>query len=271
MELNQSLHGRDPKERQEYLLALKLRTTPQFTEIVHRLDSGKTVWSVTDWFMQQKNRGSLGGCSFNTAYRYIGCLNRRLRKLVDGMDPNRVEELRHMTYHERMRLLRDVVEQNTPTPQPIQLSDMQRALTEEIEQLDAITAVKFCFSIQKDRVMLMRRLEDTAGIQFPFGNKHLDVLRLMAESLWKVQAGQAILRSKNSWPIHMGEADRVPIDLLPEVQAVMQLDPIDQNLIREAVDKTIDLLHQEAGLGQYSRRAKTDSGGAETKYSSGDK
>ena len=60
------------KERRDHLLAMRLRWTPQFRELIHRLDSGKTVWSVTDWFMQQKNLGDLSGCTFSTAYQYIG-------------------------------------------------------------------------------------------------------------------------------------------------------------------------------------------------------
>ena len=51
---------------------MRLRWTPQFRELIHRLDSGKTVWSVTDWFMQPKNLGDLSGCTFSTAYQYIG-------------------------------------------------------------------------------------------------------------------------------------------------------------------------------------------------------
>ena len=141
------------------------------------------------------------------------------------MSRERVEELRHMAYQERMRTFARCcrAEYADPTANP---TERHSAGADRRDRaLDAITAVKFCFSIQKDRVMQMRRLENTAGIQFPFGNKHLDVLRQMAETLWKVQAGQAILRAKNSWPIHMGEADRVPIDLLPEVQAVTAVGP----------------------------------------------
>lgn len=190
-----------------------------------------------------------------------------MRAIAKQVPRRNLDGLRQQAFHARMNTIANAVVLNQPEPTP---SDIEQALTKEIENLDAISMLRFCFAIQKERVMQLRQLERTTNVTFPFGSKHLQVLKEIASELWRVQAGQALLRSKNSWPVNMGQAERAPIDLLPEVQEISALDPIDQNLIREALDKTVDLLHQQAGIGEYARRVEAESRRTETTQSSGD-
>lgn len=262
MELNTPLKGLSTKARQEALYVLRLSHTPQFRELIHKLDTGASVWSTATWFMEQKNRGDLTACKFNSAIRYIQCLKSRMRAAVSKMSREQVEELRRMAFNARIHTFAEAAIVNPAAPPAPPLTYIERMLTAEIQRLDAITMMKYCFAIQQDRVERLRTLENTAGIQFPFGNKHVQILKEITSEFWRVQAGQAVLHSRNSWPMKdMGEAEQAPIDLLPEVREVTALDPVDQNLIREALTRTLDFLHQEAGFGQLASDVEADAGG----------
>jgi hypothetical protein len=266
MEPNQPLlkNCSTAKERREYLLFNQLRRTPQFRELVARLTRGQTVWSVTDWFVQQKNRGELSSCSFQTARRYITILSQRLREAERKVPRENLEDLRRALVQEHHET--QVTEAITNLPDPAR-EDTERVLTDELKNLTAIEMLQYTFGIQRERIIQMRNLERTTGVVFPFGNKSLQVLKEIASDMWRVQAGEALLHSKNAWPIG-GDLSKGAIDLLPVAREVAQLDPVDQNLIREALDKTFDLLEQEAGIGQY-RRLKTEPRRTETPKGSG--
>jgi hypothetical protein len=254
MEWNQPpLQGLTPRERQDFLFIMKLRRCAVFRELVHRLDSGKSTWSVTEWFVAQpdKSRGELASASFQSCYRYIRALEQQMRAVAAKVPRKHVDDFRQAAFRARVTTLAEAAVQ--PGPEP---TDIQKMLTAEIEKLDVETMLKFCFAVQKERVMQIRKLETTSNITLPFCDKSIDILRKISSALWQVQAGQSLLRSKNAWlPDSSGQAERV-IDLLPEVKEIAELDPVDQNLIREAFDKTIDLLQQEAGIGQYASRDK---------------
>ncbi len=249
--------GMSPQERRRHLIVLQLRRVPQFRELLHMLDRGKSVWATTEWFMAQENRGELSTCTFATARRYIGILAEHMRAVADKVPRRNLSSFRERAYSARLTTLAEAAVQ--PGPEP---SDIEKIITAEIEKLDAETALKFCFAIQKERVLQIRKLETTSNIAFPFADKSVDVLRRIASEMWRVQAGEALLRSRNAWFTDTGDT-RKPIDLLPVVREVAELDPTDQVLIREALDKTFDLLEQEAHIGQYSRRVETERGKTE--------
>ena len=252
MEPNQPpLRNLPPKERQAYLFIMQLRRTPAFRELVAMLDRGKSVWATTDWFMAQpaQNRGSLANCSFETARKYINTLSLQMKTMADKVPRRKLHEFRQQAFHARLETQTNAAILNQPEPK----GEMEQAISAELERSDVITMLKYCFAVQKERITQLRQLEKTANMIFPFGDKSMNVLQKIASALWHVQAGEALLRSKSAWPINMGEVSRV-IDLLPEVKEVAELDPVDQNLIREAFNKTIDLLEQQAGIGQYAPR-----------------
>ena len=256
MEPNQPpLKGKSLQERRKHLVILQLRRSPQFRELIAMLDRGKSVWATAEWFVTQQNRGELSNCTFQTARLYIGILARHMRAVASKVPRRNVDEFRQAAFKARITTLAEAAVQ--PGPEP---SDIEKTLTAEIEKLDVETMLKFCFAVQKERVMQIRKLETTSNIAFPFADKSVRVLQQIATALWQVEAGQALLHSKNVWPINMGDVSRDAIDLLPVVQEVSELDPVDQNLIREALNKTFDLLEQEACIGQYRRKMNAGDG-----------
>jgi hypothetical protein len=80
VELNQPLKGMSQRERREYLWLMKVRTVPQFRELVARLSKGESVWATTAWFMEQPNRGELSNCSFETVRKYLTSLSIRIKQ-----------------------------------------------------------------------------------------------------------------------------------------------------------------------------------------------
>ena len=261
------LRGKSLQEKRRHLIVLQLSRIPQFREMVRRLDSGRSDWSVTEWLMEQPNRGSLSGCTFGTARRYIGILHEHMRAMADKVPRRNLDGFRQAAFQERLTTLSNAAILNQPEPKP---GDVEKLLADELAAIDAISILKHCALIQKERLAQVRKLETTSNIVFPYADKTVDVLRRIGSSLWQLEAGQALLHSKNAWPItNMGEPSRV-IDLLPEVKEIAGLDPVDQNLIREALNKTFDLLEDEAKIGQYAPRpVETKPGGTEAPEGSG--
>lgn len=257
---NKPLHGLSARERRDYLFIAQLRRTPQFRELVSRLDRCQSVWKVTDWFMSQPNRGNLSNCSFETARRYISVLWQRMKQTTQNIPRTNLSEFRERAFQAHQQTRTSAVVLNLPEPEP---TDFDKAITEELTKADVVRMLQYCFAIQKERVKQLRQLEIASNITFPFGNNHLKVLGNLAMYISRVQATEAVLRSKNAWP---NAIDITPqkSELLPDVKAISELDPIDQNLIREALDRTLDLLQEEATVGQYKDRVETDAKGTET-------
>ena len=257
--LNPPLKGLSRAERRDYSYIATLRRTPQFRELVSRLDRLQSVFRVCEWFMSQEARGPMSNCTFGTARLYINSLWKRMKETTKNIPRINLNEFRERAFQANHQTRINAAILNLPEPGP---TDFDKIITQEIEKADVIKMLRFCYGVQKERVMQLRQLEKTANMTFQFGNGHLKVLEKIAYDIWRVQAGEAMLRSKNAWPADMGEASRV-IDLLPEVKEIAELDPVDQNLIREAFNKTIDLLQQEANLGQYKNRVEAEQRGTE--------
>jgi hypothetical protein len=242
------------RERREYRIFMQLRRLPQFRELVANLTRGQSIRKVTDWLMQQPNREELSNCTFGTARKYIGVLSQRLRDAERKVPRKNLEDLRRALVQEHQNT--QVTEAITNLPDPAQ-ADMERVLTDELQRQTAISMLQYCFGIQRERVIQLRDLERTTRVIFPFGNKSVQVLKEIAGELGKVQAGEALLHSKNAWPTG-SDASGPAIELLPEVRRVSELDSVDNDLIREALDRTIDLLEQERMSDQHSFRVKDE-------------
>ena len=127
-----------------------------------------------------------------------------------------MDEFKRKAHQARMRTITQAVTLNIPIPQATLLSHLDQAITDEIERFDTVKILKYCFVIQKERVIQLCQLEKARGIQLAVGNKYADVLREIAVSLWKVQAGQATLRSKNPWLPSNAEVSRATSDLVEQ-------------------------------------------------------
>jgi hypothetical protein len=104
----------------------------------------------------------------------------------------------------------------------------------------------------------LRKLEKTSKVPMPFGNRTMEALCKMAVELSKLNAREALLRSKQIWIGGPAEVEDVDAHLLPEVLEVMKLPEVEQNLFRDAANKVIDLIQMECNLGQYSSRGRDD-------------
>jgi len=215
--------------------------------------------------MAQPDRGEMSDCTFQSARQYINALKLRLEALAAKVPRIDFSELRAqaVTAAQNTRATAAILGEPDAAP-----SDIDQALTKEIEKLDALTALKYCFSIQKERAKELRLFEKKTGVPVPFGDKTMQVLGRFAAEMGRLEIGQAVLRSRNAW-------GAIPIDVAsetkfsPVVERIAKLDPVDKNLIREARDKVIALLEEETGSGKYSRGLETDGRGTETPPSEG--
>jgi hypothetical protein len=264
--INRHLKVLEKKNVGKLCTFLKLRRVPQFDKLMDMLDRGKTVWATTAWFMEQTDRGELSDCTFNTARTYINALKLRMEAIAAKVPRIDFSELRAaaVTATQQTRATAAILGEPEMAP-----GDIQQALTEEIERLDAVTALKYCFSIQKERVKELRQFEKKTGVPVPFGNKSMHVLGRFAAELGRLELGQAILRSRNAWAPVLDTTPR-ETKFSSEIERIIQLDPVDKNLIRDAREKLAALLEEECKSDQYSYRLEAGSGGTETKPSSGD-
>jgi hypothetical protein len=125
------------------------------------LDRGKSVWSTTEWFMAQSDRGELTDCTFQTGRVYINSLKLRMEAIVAKVPRIDFSELRAQAVTAAQQTRASAAILGEPEAEP---GDIDKALTEEIEKLDALTALKYCFSIQKERAKELRLFEKKTGV-----------------------------------------------------------------------------------------------------------
>lgn len=243
------------RERRAHLWIAKMRRVPLFTQILDRMVKKESVRQIARWVYEQPDgmKGELAGCSEETIRGYLNCLNvevNRARAHVVRLD---LKDVRKAAVTEHLNAKVSAAVKGLPDTDGF--DDIQKYVTQQIQKLDAATMLRYCFMIQQQRVRELRELEKATKVLMPSGDKALRVLAEIAAQVWKVEAGEALLRAKNVWVKPLGE---VPREVEPEVAEAMaeiaKLDRVDQNLIRDATIKVMDLIEQEAGVGQYRRR-----------------
>lgn len=257
------------RERSESLWIMKLRRIPQFPEIVRRLLKGETVWGVAGWLMSCPDRGELSGCSFETLRKYLTCLAIRVRENAERTPRFNLGDMEKAAVHAHLEAkMRAAVKD---LPDPAGFDDLRKIVTEETEKLDALAILKYCFVIQRERVKELRELERKAKMPLPHGNKTVQVLALIAAEIRKIEVGDECLKKIGSQSGAMSPGRLVPHEsqLMPVVQEVATLPEVEQNLIRDASSKVLDLIQQEAKVGPYASRVPDEHGAAKTPKGSG--
>lgn len=241
---SQPLHGLNPTERRYQLFVIKLSRVPVFREMVERFIKGHSATTVTAWFMAltPEQRGELAECGRPTCYVYISALHfvmRRIRtKVVERQAKNLV-----------------LLPKGAP---PDKYGLVEDYLTGKLENREAMAMLQASFEIQYRRVRAMCELEDRLKMTLPLGHKEVRTLAAIAAEVRKLHLGEKMLDKGFDFDIK-------PIaPTLPAIIAAQELDTADKNLLRDATLKVIDLVRQEAGIGQYaSTELEPDAGRTE--------
>lgn len=216
------------RERRAHLFVAKLRKVPLFTQIIDRMVKKESVRQIAKWVSEQPEemKGELAGCSVETIRGYLNYLDVKVNR-------------------PRVRVVKGL-------PGSDDLDDIQKNVAQEIPKLDEATMLRYAFVIQRERVRELNDFEKKVKRPIPFGNKAMKVLMETAVKIREVELSAASLR-KSATPDGLVPPE---MQLLPEVQEIAKLDRVDQDLIRQAFSITIDLIEQEAGIGQYSYRGR---------------
>jgi hypothetical protein len=127
--------------------------------------------------------------------------------------------------------------------------------------------LKYAFLKQQRRVAEICKVEDTINMLLPEGLKNIRALKEIADSLVKLEIGEAWMKMKNS------PGEPYAGDLLPHGVSgarsdgkdewcirFASLSAVDRNLIRAAAVRVVDMINDEASRGFKASGLPADSG-----------
>ena len=197
MQLNQPMKGTSLRERREYLWLMKLRTVPQFAELVKRFARGQSVWATTVWFMSQENRGELSNCSFEMTRKYLTTLSIRIKEQND-----RLPKMDMSDFH-KVGVVAGVESKLKAAvkgmPDPAGADHISKVLTEALEKVNAMTILKYAFALQQQRVIDLMEIEKKAKVPFPHTNKAVELLKDIGDRHSEGRAGRSVSAAKAAW------------------------------------------------------------------------
>ena len=251
------------RQRYEQAWIMKLRRTPQFRELVRRLVKGDPVWGIARWLMTCPERGELSGCSFETLRKYLTALAFRVRENADWSERLDLGDFEKGAVHAHLQAKVSAAVKNLPDPAGF--DDLRKTVAEEVQRLDTMTMLRYCFVIQNQRLNELLELEKRAKLPLPQGNKIIKVLVQIAVEIGKLELGEA--RQRASFDFGASVNLRVPSPHgQSEDQQIEQMGEADRERWREAAARVRDLL-REAGV---SFPIAADQEGLEGKQSSVD-
>jgi hypothetical protein len=244
----QPMYGLDLRARRHRMFALRLSKLQVFNQIVDRLNHGQSVSRVTDWFQQlePKLQEDLLGCARLSVATYIQSLSFVMKQLR-----SRVAES-----HPRAQIL------PKGAPPPDRYQDVEAYLTGKIENRHSMATLQASFELQYQRVLTICKLEDELKVQLPQGNKAVQILTQIGAEIRKTEVAERMLDERARLRIPWEAEAKPSVITLSEVAEALEFDDADKNLLRDATTKVIDLIRDEASLGQYKNRLEPDEAGA---------
>jgi hypothetical protein len=241
------------------LMIARLKKLSCWPEIVRKIALGESARSVAGWChslkLDRPNWTYLTWCrAIETVYREL----KRQLKLPPSYKA-RIQPLRP----ERLAQIAEAVEQ-TSAQMVVYADDLipegaragWRVVRSQLQEITAEVAAKWGFvQCMKLIGILMGQIEQTPmlALSNPQILKALEVLVKYCEAMRQQEQGKAYLQGKVSFggPLAGAYADLPPnVDVPPDFAA---LDEVDQNLVREAIMRTIDLVKEETS-GRFDAR-----------------
>ena len=242
-ELRKPLPSNETEHRRIVLVRRLYNGTQLFPDILIRMRRTRQASATARWFMEQPpdKKGALATCGFLTVRGYIQALG----ELLDAMCTRTVRP----TKRALMNGHAPVIQTPPPTePGSVQQTTIAIFLTAYLEALEAEKMAKYAWGVQQKRVVDMLDMEHKMKIAMPYGNNHMKVLCAIGAEVRKCEMQKHIIAGKLE--LNLAGSDRPDITI-EEVKMIQQLDPIDQNLMRDTMAKLIDLAIDEAGVGIY--------------------
>jgi hypothetical protein len=165
-----------------------------FEQMVKRLVNGHSVRTVARWLTDLKPVGECQGLSFWTFRKYVDAFVPTLRLQVAS-----VKRAASHRGRKTRAVLKQFDEVKLPDPVPLEppIHHVSRMVTKAVREMETITALKYAFITQMERVEEMRVQEKLHPelIITGDGHKNIAVLKDIAAEILKWELGNKIMRS----------------------------------------------------------------------------
>jgi hypothetical protein len=176
-----------------------LKTLPPeiFEQMVKRLVNGHSVRTVARWLADMKPAGECRDLSFWTFRKYVDAFVPSLRLQVASVKRGAAHRGR-----KTRAVLKQFDEVKIPNPVPLEppIHRVSQVVTKAVREMEIVTALKYAFVTQMERVEEMRAQEKLHPelIITGDGHKNIAVLKDIAAEILKYELGNKLLRSVGS-------------------------------------------------------------------------
>ena len=178
----------------KWIATLKSLPPEIFEQMVKRLVSGHSVRTVARWLADLRPAGECFGLSFWTFRKYVDAFVPSLRLQVAS-----VKLVSSYRGRKTRAVLKQFDEVKLPNPVPLEppIHPVSRVVTKAVREMETITALRYAFITQMERVEEMRAQEKLHPelIITEDGHKNIGVLKDIAAEILKYELGNKLMRS----------------------------------------------------------------------------
>jgi hypothetical protein len=221
----------------------RLQELPQYRPVVDKLLQGWSLNAVTDWVLEQTDRGPLSDLARSTIHSYLNALNIKLKELARERSAN--ERTR------RAQKLAQIVDDFTsgiasvtgdtarkPEPTEEEIKAMQdQDLKSLIDNLTSDKLVRLMLKKHLPYIERLEEMEESSNEPVNGWERSMDVLNDAATILQKNEIAQKLLDAR--------VGTRIPIPERPlseAAQRIAKLTPLDRQLLRSFGEAYLTLL-----------------------------
>jgi hypothetical protein len=218
----------------------RLQQLPCYRSVVDKLLQRWSLDAVTNWIMEQPDRGPLTHLKRSTIRTYLNALNIRLREIAH--ESGKFERtLRAQRLNRIAEEFTAGLTQGTDgaVQQPELTEEEKRASQEQhlksmVDELTSDRLVRFMLKIHFTHVARLEEFEQTSKEPAHTWERSMDVMIDAAAILQKNEAAQQLFEAQK--PIAIPEPQ-----LSKEEKRISQFSAVDQNIIREVGQKALIL------------------------------
>jgi hypothetical protein len=212
----------------------RLRELPQYRPVVDKLLQGWSLDAVTDWVLEQTDRGPLSDLARSTIRSYMNALNIRLKELARERRANertrRAEKLAQIVddFTSGIASVRgDTAREPEPTEEEIKAMQDQD-LKSLIDTLTSDKLVRLMLKKHLPYIERLEEMEESSNEPVNGWERSMDVLNDAATILQKNEIAQKLFDLRMQPCIPISEPQ-----LLEESQRIPKLTPLDRQLLRD--------------------------------------
>jgi hypothetical protein len=235
------------------MLISRLQQLNIYDRLIRKLTANESADVVSKWAVDVHVEGPPGAWSYWWWRHHVQALQRHVkaskyrilmrearRRLVRPEPPDPAEVLEETKELALSMEVRDSL--------PPMMGTVYGHVEATLQNLHAEHILKTAFFIQVDRLELIRTFEKKTGFPMSSGDKAVQVLKEIGDSIHKVEVGRELLRGKDgNMPYAPTFAGELQGERSQVAREMAQFDEVDRHLIGEMTARVVNMIEEGSG------------------------